>query len=1231
LHAACGERHAKFRFGTIAAILAIFMGVACTMPAQEATDTPTLAPLNPRFVEHQDALAHGRVAVLPITPEGHTLGLKPSPMDFSHLIGQTGLADQVSGSLPSSYDLRTYSKVSPVKDQLACGDCWAFATYGSMESALLTSESWNFSENNLNNLSGFDYGVCMGGNGQMSTAYLARWAGPIKATDDPDPTSCTSEATCYMTSPQNLTPQKHVQNVIFIAARANSTDNANLKSAIMTYGGVDVSISADELGWTNPYWNAAHSAYYYNGAAACSGAVCSVDHDITLVGWDDNYSASNFTTIPPGNGAFLVKNSWGTGFGSSGFFWISYYDTKLAIEQSYAFVGNENTTNYTTEYQYDPLGLVNSSGYGTTTAWAANIFTASTNGKLAAVATYALASNATYTIEIYTNASGGPISGTLANTTTGTFNYTGYNTVTLSSPVAITAGQKFSVVVKLTTPGYNYPVPVEYAVSGYSSKATASAGQSYMSPDGNSWTDVTTSSATRNIALKAFANDQTGTSATTGAASAITTTSATLAGTVTPYGVDTQAWFLYGTSSTLSGASLTASQDLGSGTTGAAISANLTGLIPGTKYYYQVVAQNTTGTTNGAISSFTTTAAQSPTATTGSASVITVNSAMLGGAVNPNGADTSYWFLYGTSSTLSGASQTRPQDLGSGTTSTTVSMSLAGLTPGTKYYYQVVAQNSTGTTNGVISSFTTTALQAPTISTSWTATVTVNSAALAGSVNPNGADTNVWFLYGTSSTLSGASQTTQQDLGSGTNSVASSANLTGLTAGTKYYYQVVAKNSVGTSNGSINTFTTTALQAPTVTTGSATAVTYNTAAVAGTVNPNGADTHGWFLYGTSSTLTGAGQTTSVDLGSGTSAAAASANLTGLAASTKYYYGVVAQNATGTSNGTISSFTTVAAPQLPTATTSSASSVTGTSATLIGSVNPNGNDTHGWFLYGTSSTLAGASQTTSQDLGSGTTAAALTASLTGLAPGTQYYFQAVAQNAAGTTNGTINSFNTAAPAPGFSISGTVVTVARGAATGNASTITVTPIGGFTGSVVLTAAVTSSPTGALNLPTFSFGSTSPVPITDSTAKTGTLTISTTPATTGALSYPKHSPVPWYAAGGATLACILLFGIPARRRGWRAMLGMVLLVTLSAGVLSCGGGGGGGAGITPTPTPTKITPAVTVSPSSSSITMSQGLTVTVAVSGGTGNATPTGSVTLSSGTYSSAATTLASGGYG
>ncbi len=185
--------------------------------------------------------------------------------------------------------------------------------------------------------------------------------------------------------------------------------------------------------------------------------------------------------------------------------------------------------------------------------------------------------------------------------------------------------------------------------------------------------------------------------------------------------------------------------------------------------------------------------------------------------------------------------------------------------------------------------------------------------------------------------------------------------------------------------------------------------------------------------------------------------------------------------------------------------------------------------------------------------------------------------------------------TAVPPPGFTVGGTAVSVRPGATTGNTSTITVTPSGGFTGSVALTATVTSSPAGAQDLPMLSFGSTSPVTITSATAGTATLTIATTAATSGALAYPVRPGIRWYTAGGATLAFVLLAGIPVRGRNWRTRLGLlVFLVTLTGGFIACGSGSGGGGGGNPGTTPGTYT--VTVTGTSGSTTATNTVTLTV-----------------------------------
>jgi subtilase family serine protease len=157
--------------------------------------------------------------------------------------------------------------------------------------------------------------------------------------------------------------------------------------------------------------------------------------------------------------------------------------------------------------------------------------------------------------------------------------------------------------------------------------------------------------------------------------------------------------------------------------------------------------------------------------------------------------------------------------------------------------------------------------------------------------------------------------------------------------------------------------------------------------------------------------------------------------------------------------------------------------------------------------------------------------------------------------------------TPVPVPSFDMSGVALQIPPGATTGNTSLIGITPTGGFTGNITLSAAVTSAPPGAQHLPTFSFGTTSPVSITGITSASATLTVLTTPASGNA----SQRPVSWYRTGGASLAWLLFIITPRRLRRWRGVLGsMLLLITLAGGMLACGGGRSGnnaGAGTTTT----------------------------------------------------------------
>ncbi len=249
------------------------------------------------------------------------------------------------------------------------------------------------------------------------------------------------------------------------------------------------------------------------------------------------------------------------------------------------------------------------------------------------------------------------------------------------------------------------------------------------------------------------------------------------------------------------------------------ISATASNLSPSTTYYYRAMATTSASTTPavGSIVSFTTTAATTttaPTATTQAATDITGTTATLNATVNPQGGDTSAYFIYGTDSTLKTNTTKVPVaglSLGTGTTDQAVKEPVSGLSPSTTYYYEVVAANAAGTTTGNILSFTTTAqsVSQPVITSVPASNVTTTTATAAASVNPNGAATTVSFVYGTTPTLTSNTQTTAaQAIGSGTTAVPVTASLTNLQPGMTYYYQAVATSNGVSTPGPIASFTT---------------------------------------------------------------------------------------------------------------------------------------------------------------------------------------------------------------------------------------------------------------------------------------------------------------------------------------------------------------------------------------------------------------------------------------
>ena len=390
------------------------------------------------------------------------------------------------------------------------------------------------------------------------------------------------------------------------------------------------------------------------------------------------------------------------------------------------------------------------------------------------------------------------------------------------------------------------------------------------------------------------------------------------------------------------------------------------------------------------------TVAVAPAAITGPVTSIGPTTATVTGTVNPNGLATTWYVDYGTSTSY--GTKSASVNAGSGTANIAVSANLTGLTPGATYHYRMVATNSSGTARGADGIFTTSA--APVAVTGSATSVTVTSATLNGTVDPNSRATSWYFEYGTSTSY--GSKTAAKSAGAGTSTVNVSAPVSGLTRGRLYHYRLVATSDAGTSRGADQTFSTST--APTVVTGSATSIGLTSAKLNGTVTPNGQATSWYFEYGTSTSY---GTKTAVkSAGTGTSIVKVAASLTRLRTTTTYHYRLVATNASGTTVGGDQTFST-ALP--PVAVTGAAQAVAATTATAVGSVDPRGRTTT-WFMeYGISTAYG--SQTPKRSAGPGPGARSVGVSLSGLTPGTTYHYRLVATSDAGTTRGADVAFTT----------------------------------------------------------------------------------------------------------------------------------------------------------------------------------------------------------------------------
>lgn len=417
----------------------------------------------------------------------------------------------VTTALPTAYDSRAYDRVTSVKDQNPLGSCWSFAFCAAAESSLISQgyadNSIDLSEAHLlwfrtaNYVEGSDIPVQQdkintiqntfddGGNDFDAVSTVARWSGLTTEAKYPYIRSTDTTGMQYDAS------EMFVNDYNLVSARKlTKNEPEEIKKAIMQYGAVTAQI----------YYTKDALNYLENGECNhYQKKQSGTNHAVTVVGWDDNYDANKFKTVPlAGNGAWLIKNSWGEDDNDAGFFWLSYYDKSCG---DFMEVVAKPSGDYDNNYQYDGVTCTAAIAY-TGKAYGANIFTAKGYEKVKGFGlfTFTSASN-TITVNLYTKLTDAsdPESGVLTATKVITTDKEGYFTADFDGEYSVNPGEKFAIVAKYENNGGTAMIPYESRTTFDFTYGTQ-AGQSFYSPDGITWTDVTTTTNRGNIPLKAF-------------------------------------------------------------------------------------------------------------------------------------------------------------------------------------------------------------------------------------------------------------------------------------------------------------------------------------------------------------------------------------------------------------------------------------------------------------------------------------------------------------------------------------------------------------------------------------------------------------------------------------------------------------------------------------------------------------------------------------------------------
>lgn len=404
------------------------------------------------------------------------------------------------------------------RNQGSWGVCWAFGATAAIEANIVKNASqysgFSFTKNNIdlserhvawfshntfstdkNNIAYGDgvkktspKSAYTGGNREQVMSYLAKSCGMEQETEAPYDISSSMQG---LLEEQRYSSVAQLHDAQLMGEYKPDDEHIDLvKALIQTYGAAMVSYNS-----SNGYYGTDsnnQTNYYYPSGRGSNHAVC-------IVGWDDNYSASSFHQTPPGNGAWLIRNSWGAGWGSDGYFWLSYYDPTICSIAAFNMV---DTDNYGRTYQYTGGADIQWMSMGSSSMQGANVYCAQSNETLQSIGVITSANSMKVEADIYvsdTAMTSSPLTGKkAASVSSADVGMAGFHMLDLSTPLALKQGQYFSVVVKVT----NTTGGTAYLVTESNKSNKEKLGQTFYNL-GNSWTDA---ADPKNKSMKNFKN-----------------------------------------------------------------------------------------------------------------------------------------------------------------------------------------------------------------------------------------------------------------------------------------------------------------------------------------------------------------------------------------------------------------------------------------------------------------------------------------------------------------------------------------------------------------------------------------------------------------------------------------------------------------------------------------------------------------------------------------------------